>query len=106
MLESSLAHPGFLSRILIFFHPTPDSTTTKKEVKKILLSFFVGKNFIKQERKVEPIDKELFLTQTIVTKLSEIWVWNPGSGKNLFRIRIQEIKKAPDPGSATQSEKV
>jgi hypothetical protein len=35
---------------------------------------------------------ELF-TQTIVTKLSKIWVWDPGSkirdpgsGKNLFRI--------------------
>jgi hypothetical protein len=30
---------------------------------------------------------ELF-TQKIVTKLSKIWVWNPG------------VKKAPDPGSA------
>ncbi len=28
---------------------------------------------------------ELF-TQKIVTKLSKIWVWDPGSGKNLFRI--------------------
>jgi hypothetical protein len=70
------------------------------------LSFFVGINFIKQERKFEPIDKELFLTQKVVTKLSEIWVWNPGSGKKSFRIRIQEIKKAPDPRSATLSEKV
>ncbi len=25
-------------------------------------------------------------TQKIVTKLSKIWVWAPGSGKNLFRI--------------------
>jgi hypothetical protein len=29
-------------------------------------------------------------TQKIVTKLSKIWVWDPGSGKNLFRI--------PNPG--------
>jgi hypothetical protein len=28
---------------------------------------------------------ELF-TQKIVTKLSKIWIWDPGSGKNLFRI--------------------
>jgi hypothetical protein len=28
---------------------------------------------------------ELF-TQIIVNKLSKIWVWDPGSGKNLFRI--------------------
>jgi hypothetical protein len=27
---------------------------------------------------------ELF-TQKIVTKLSKIWLWDPGSGKNLFR---------------------
>jgi hypothetical protein len=28
---------------------------------------------------------ELF-TKKIVTKLSKIWVWDPGSGKNLFWI--------------------
>jgi hypothetical protein len=28
---------------------------------------------------------ELF-TQKIVTKLLKLWVWDPGSGKNLFRI--------------------
>jgi hypothetical protein len=36
---------------------------------------------------------ELF-TPKIVNKLSKIWVWDPGSGKNLFRI--------PDPGSRGQ----
>ncbi len=36
---------------------------------------------------------ELF-TQKIVTKLSKIWLWDPGSGKNLFRI--------PDPVSRGQ----
>ncbi len=48
---------------------------------------------------------ELF-TQKIVTKLSKIWVWDPGSEirdpeKNLFRIPDPGVKKAPDPGSAT-----
>jgi hypothetical protein len=43
---------------------------------------------------------ELF-TKKSVTKLSKIWVWDPGSGKNLFRIPDPGVKKAPDPGSAT-----
>ncbi len=29
------------------------------------------------------------------------WVWDPGSGKNLFGILDPGVKKAPDPGSAT-----
>ncbi len=35
--------------------------------------------------------------------LSNIWVWDPGSGINLFRIPDLGVKKAPDPesGSAT-----
>ena len=37
----------------------------------------------------------------IVTKLSKIWVWDPGSdpgsGKNLFRIPDPGVKKASDP---------
>jgi hypothetical protein len=44
--------------------------------------------------------KELF-TQKIVTKLSKIWVWGPGSGKNLFGIPDPGVKKAPDPGSGS-----
>jgi hypothetical protein len=43
---------------------------------------------------------ELF-TQKIVTKLSKIWVWDPGSGKNLFRIPDPGVKKAQDPGSGS-----
>ena len=43
---------------------------------------------------------ELF-THKIVTKLSKIWIWDPRSGKNLFRIPDTGVKKAPDPGSAT-----
>ncbi len=40
-------------------------------------------------------------TQKIVTMLSKIWVWDPGSGKNLFRIPDPGVKKAPDPGSGS-----
>jgi hypothetical protein len=45
---------------------------------------------------------ELF-TPKFVTKLLKIWVWDQGSGKNLFRIPDpgSGVKKAPDPGSAT-----
>jgi hypothetical protein len=48
---------------------------------------------------------EIF-TQKFATKLSKIWVWDPGSGKNLFRILDPGpgVKKAPDPGSATLQE--
>jgi hypothetical protein len=48
---------------------------------------------------------ELF-TQKIVTKLSKIKLWDPGSEirdpeKNLFRIPDPGVKKAPDPGSGS-----
>jgi hypothetical protein len=43
---------------------------------------------------------ELF-AQKIYTKLSKVWGWDPGSGKNLFRILDPGVKKAPDGGSAT-----
>ncbi len=43
---------------------------------------------------------ELF-TQKITNKLSKIWVWVPGSGKNLFRIPDPGVIKAPDPGSGS-----
>jgi hypothetical protein len=39
------------------------------------------------------------LTQKIVTKLAKIWVWDPGSGKNLIWIPDPGVEKAPDPGS-------
>jgi len=45
---------------------------------------------------------ELF-TQKIVKKLLKIWSWDPGSGKNLFRIPDPGVKKhpIPDPGSGS-----
>jgi hypothetical protein len=51
-------------------------------------------NNIKRER-----GKNLLSYQKIVTKLSKIWFWDPGPGKNLFRILDPGIKKAPDPDS-------
>jgi hypothetical protein len=45
---------------------------------------------------------ELF-TQKIVVKLSEIWVWDLGSGKNIFRIPEPGVKKAPDLGSGYET---
>jgi hypothetical protein len=46
---------------------------------------------------------ELF-SQKIVSKLAEIWVWDPGSGKNLFRIPDPGVKKAPVPGSGSATQ--
>jgi hypothetical protein len=45
---------------------------------------------------------ELF-TKKIVKKLLKIWSWDPGSGKNLFRIPDPGSRgqKAPDPGSGS-----
>jgi hypothetical protein len=42
-----------------------------------------------------------FFAKKFVSKLSKIWVWDPGSGKNLFRIPDPGVKKAPDPGSGS-----
>jgi hypothetical protein len=36
-------------------------------------------------------------TQKIFTKFSKIWVWDPGSGKNLFRIQGSKRRWIPDP---------
>jgi hypothetical protein len=45
---------------------------------------------------------ELF-TQKIVTRLSKIWLWDPGFGKNLFRIPDPGVKKEPDPRSGSST---
>ncbi len=45
-------------------------------------------------------------TQKIVTKPSKIWVWDPGSGKKLFRIPDPGVKKAPDPGSRIRNTEI
>jgi hypothetical protein len=40
-----------------------------------------------------------FFKPKIVSNLSKLWVWDPGSGKNLFP--DPGVKKAPDPGSGS-----
>jgi hypothetical protein len=74
----------------------------------IVIPFFVATNFHKNVNyfifemlKKKILDKfqriiEHF-TQKIVNMLSKIWGWDPGSGKNLFRIPDPAVKKAPDP---------
>jgi hypothetical protein len=39
------------------------------------------------KEKISPIKKTELFTQKIVTKLSKMWVRDPGSGKNLSRIQ-------------------
>jgi hypothetical protein len=109
-------YPG--SRILNFTHPgsrIPDPKTATKErgEKKILChTFLCSHKFHKLGHyfSFEVLKKKIWsnfhriielFTQKIVTKLSKVWVWDPGSGKNLSRIPDPGVKKAPDPGSAT-----
>ncbi len=37
------------------------------------------------------------LTPKIFTKNSKIWVWDPGSGKTLFKIQGSKRHRIPDP---------
>jgi hypothetical protein len=57
--------------------------------------FFVSTNL---QNIRDPGNIELFI-QKLVIKLSKIWFWDPGSGKNLFRIPVQRSKRhrIPDP---------
>jgi hypothetical protein len=107
-------YPG--SRILIFTHPGSriQKQQQKREVKKICwLNFLCSHKFHKianyisffevQKKKIWANFQriiELF-TQKIVTQLSKIWMWDPGSGKNLFRIPDPGVRKVPDPGSGS-----
>jgi hypothetical protein len=115
-------YPGF--RILIFTHPgsrisDPGFRIRKQQQKRgvkqiAVIPFYVATNFTKlkiilvfKTLKIKIwVNFQRIFTQKIVTKLSKIWVWDPGSGirdpgsgKNLFRIPDKGIKKAPDHGS-------
>jgi hypothetical protein len=130
MLKNSVADPGCLSRIPDpDFYPSripdpgsriPDPKTATKErgEKKIWCHTFL---FSHKFHKIvhyfsfEVLKKKIWtnfqtiielFAQKIVTKLSKVWVWDPGSGirdpgsgKNLFRIPDPGVKKALDPGS-------
>ncbi len=100
MLRIRDVYPG--SRILIFTHPgsrIPDpKTATKERGEKNLLFHKIANYFsfeVLKKKIWANIQRiiELF-TQKIVTKLSKIWIWDPGSG-----IRKKPI---PDPGSRGQ----
>ncbi len=120
MLRIRDVYPG--SRILIFTHPVsriPDlgsriqkQQQERGEKKLSCHTFLCSNKFHKIGNyfSFEVVKKKIWAnferiielsTQKIVTKLSKIWSWDPGSGKNLFRIPDPGIKKAPDPGSAT-----
>ncbi len=93
----------------------PKTGTKERGEKKIfVIPFFVASNFTKIVNYFifEMLKKKIWANfqRIIVTifwvkssKLSNIWVWDPGSGKNLLRIPDPRVKKAPDPwsGSAT-----
>jgi hypothetical protein len=99
-------HPDFYPSRISWI---PDPKTAKKErgEKKFAIILFCSHKFHKIEYFIfEMLKKKIWpnfqiiievLTQKIFTKLSNIWVWDPGSGKNLLRIPDPGVKKAPDP---------
>jgi hypothetical protein len=91
-VTSSVADPGYLSRILIFIRPgsrIPDTKTATKErgeKKLAVVHFFVATNFTKLKIILFlKCRKKIWINfkNSIFTKLSKIWVWDPGPGKNL-----------------------
>ncbi len=104
-------YPG--SRILIFTHPGSKNRNKREGWKKNFCHTFLWSHkFHKIEHyfSFKVLKKKIWanfqriielFTQKIVTKLSKILVWDPGSGKNIFRIPDPGVKKAPDPGSGS-----
>jgi hypothetical protein len=67
------------------FIPDPGSNnSTKRGAGKFFLGEQVKKIFL-----TKTLGIIVLFTQKFVIKLSKIWFWDPGSGKNLFRIRIR-----------------
>jgi hypothetical protein len=96
-IVTSVADPGCLSRMLIFIHHGSNKSTKRGGGKSVfVLPFFVavkyhfltGKDCFSQNTAVR-----LVLLPKIISKIC-VCVWDPGYGKNLFRI--------PDPGSKRQ----
>jgi hypothetical protein len=104
-------NPG--SRIVIFIHPGSNNSTKRGGEIFFVLPFFVATSIKKLKRFFLTSKENYFLantqriivlfTQKFVIKLLKIWVWDPRSGKNLFRIPYpgSRVKKAPDPGSGS-----
>ncbi len=80
------------------FHGTRRRNDNVRVINFTKLNYFIFEMLKKKIGANFQINLELF-TQKIVSKLSKIWVRDPGSGKNLFRIPDPGVKKAPDPGS-------
>jgi hypothetical protein len=107
----SVADPGCLSRIRIFSHPGSwiKKQQQKRGVKKNFSHTFLSSHkFHKIENyfSFEVLKKKIcanfqriieLFTKRIVTKLSKIWFWDPGSGKNLSRIQGSKRHRIPDP---------
>ncbi len=96
----SVADPGCLSRILIFIHPgsrIPDpKTATKERIEKKLVEYPVPFWYTEEKNLAQFSKNYEVFTQKIVTKLSKLWIWDPGSeirdpgsGKTLSESRIQ-----------------
>ncbi len=114
---ASVADPGCLSRIPDHdFYPSriPDPKTAMNRHwwKKFgVIPFLWSHKFQKielfyfwnvEEKNLGQFSKNYrTFYHKIVSKLSKLWVWDPGSGKNLFRIPDPGVKKAPDPGSGS-----
>ncbi len=75
----SVAHPGFFPDPNTFIIPDPGSNNSNK------------RGGARKKIWTNSPRITIHLTQNIVTKLSKLWVWDPGSGKNLSQI--------PDTGS-------
>ncbi len=82
----------------------PKTATNEGEKKFVVYLFCSHKNKkIKFLIHFELAKKKMWANLQRIIELStqKIWVWDPESGKNLFRILDPGFKKAPDPRSTT-----
>ncbi len=92
-VTSSVGDPVCLSWILIFIHPGSNQGNKRGGEKNWCPTFFAATNITKLKTILflNRYSVIVFLTQKIVTKLSKIWVGDPG-----YEIRDPE-KPIPDP---------
>ncbi len=89
----------FISGPGSWFLPIPNlesKNSNKKEGRKKILNYFIFEKLKEKSWAHFQNIIELF-TQKIVTGLSNIWVRNPGSRKNLSRIQGTKKHRIPDP---------
>jgi hypothetical protein len=79
----------FLIKRCNLHKPTPPYNTRRLSYKYHKIKNYL---FLNWSKKIGPVQRIVVIfTQKTGIKLSKIWFWYPGSGKNLFQI--------PDPGS-------